>query len=106
MMVKEHLDSIREREGDAKKRIAEAGSEASRIVDQAKEEGEKLLEDTRIEGNELKRTMIASARENAQKKIGELRASNVETIDSLGKGAEGKRREVVDMIIEEFHKGL
>ncbi len=106
MMVKQHLDSIREREEEAKKRIAEAGSEASRIVDQAREEGEKLLEDTRIEGNELKRTMIASAREDAQKKIGELRASNVESLDKQGQGAESKRREAVDMIIDEFHKGL
>ena len=106
MMVKEHLDSIREKEGDAKKRIAEAGAEVARIVDQAKEDGEKLLEDTRIEGNELKRTLTAGARENAQKKIDELRASNVEAVDRLSKGAEGKRREAVDMIITEFHKGM
>ena len=105
-MVKEHLSEIRSREQKAKDSIIEARALAAEKIEEARRKGEKLLEDAEIEGNEIKKSMVDEAKKAAEGKIVKLRSGNEKTLAALEESAGKKISEALDLITDEFRKGV
>ena len=105
-MVRQHLDSIREKELDAARRVKEARAEGAALIEKAHEEGALLLEEKKIEGVELTKSRVKDARDKAEAQTDRLRSGNKERMEALEAAASGRRRDAVDAILEAFRKGL
>jgi len=105
-MIEKHLEAIRSKEEEARKRIREAEGRAGEIVDEAAGAGERRLEEIRVEAAELERSQLAGAREKAGETIASLRAENAKKMAALGVTAKRNKERTLDQIIEAFKKEM
>ncbi len=105
-MVEKHLDAIRAKEGEARRRLEETAREAELLLEKTRAEGEKLIEDTKISGNELRRSMTAGAKQEAEKEIEALRAESAKVSTALDEAAGRKRDKALELIIRIFRQGI
>jgi len=105
-MIEEHLSRIRLKEEESKMRLSAAEVEAAAHIEKERENGVRHLGDVRMECAELERSLIATARRNADEKISGLRAGSAKRLAALAVLARKNQGKALETIVKEFREGV
>lgn len=101
-MVEEHLNAIRSKEEDAKRRIRGTEVEAAAMLEAARKDGERRLEEVRAEASLWARQLLDEAKKRAEGAIKAMRADSEKALAALEDAAAKNEERAIRIMTDSF----